>query len=583
MYKIKGFPVSTGIAIGDAKIIKEKALVIEDFNINESQIDDELDKFHKSINAVIAEIEEFITNFNITNEDESIIETHKMILQDPDFHDTIKNLIIKERKNLEQAIYLHFTRTIEYFKNLDNELYAERAIDYEDVYRRLIMHLKKIDNSILDNLSENDILIMNDIPPSLVSLVYQRKIQGLVLFKGTKTSHSVIIARALGLPLITGVKYPHKIHHLDKIIIDAQQGFIIGNPTQEVIKAYTKLKTDIIKENSELNTIKDLQTKTSNASSIKLLSNIELPIEIEHVLDLNSDGIGLFRTEFFYLNKQHLPTEEEQFNEYKNIALKLKNKIFVIRTIDIGGDKVAGWYSPDRETNPYLGCRGIRFSLRYTGIFKTQLRAILRASIFGNIQIMFPMISSIEEFLKAKEILDECCEELKNENKDFNQNIPIGTMIEIPSAAICSDALAKYCDFFSIGSNDLLQYTVAVDRNNESVSKYYTNYNPAFLQLITTTVKNAIKNNIPVAVCGEIASDKNFTAFLLNSGIKELSVGAEHSLSLKKYIRSIDSKKANLFIDEIYNCYTIEDSKNLINKINNISLFNEGGLNEFNA
>lgn len=583
MYKIKGLSVTSGIAIGKAKIIKEKTLVIEDHKIEESQVSVELEHFYNSIDAVISEIDEFIKNFNVTPEDEAIIETHKMILQDPDFHNAIVNLVKNEKRNLEQAVYLHFSRTIDFFKNLNNELYAERAIDYEDVYKRLIMHLKKLDNSILSEISEGDIVVMHDIPPSLVSLLFQKKVQGLVLFKGTKTSHSVIIARALGLPLISGVQFPHKIHQGDMLIIDSKKGFIIGNPTQEVLKVFSKLKSEILIEKNELDTFKELNACTANANRIKLLSNIELPMEIDHILELNTDGIGLFRTEFFYLNRQHLPTEEEQYTEYKMIAEKLKEKILVIRTIDIGGDKVAGWYSPGKEANPYLGCRGIRFSLKYTGIFKTQLRAILKASVFGNIHIMFPMISSVEEFLSAKEIYLECCNELEAEGIPFKKGIQVGTMIEIPSAAINSKALAKHCDFFSIGTNDLLQYTVAVDRNNETINSYYNPYNPAFLQLVRTTVKNAQSENIPVAICGELASDKNFTAFLLNCGITELSVGPEHSLSLKKYIRNIDSQKSSGFIDEIYECSTVNDVNEFIKKINNLSLNNNGGKYESNV
>ena len=570
MYKIKGLSVTNGIAIGNARIIKEKALIIEDHKINDNQIDTELSHFKDSIDAVISEIDEFIKNFDITKDDEAIIETHKMILLDPDFHKAIEKFVKEEKRNLEQAVYLHFTRTIDYFKNLNNELYAERAIDYEDVYRRLIMHLKKIDNSILTEISSGDIVVMHDIPPSLVSQLHRKKVEGVALFKGTKTSHSVIIARALGLPIITGIKYPHKIHHNDILIIDSKKGFIIGNPTDDVLKVFQKLKNQIDLENKELNSLKSLITSTSNAEHLKLLSNIELPMEVDHIMELNSDGIGLFRTEFFYLNRQNLPTEDEQFSEYRMIAEKIKSNTFVIRTIDIGGDKVAGWYSPGKEANPYLGCRGIRFSLRYKNIFKTQLRAILRASVYGNILVMFPMIANLEEFLEAKSIMFECMKELKNEGIAFNENIPVGTMIEIPSAAINSSVLAKNSDFFSIGTNDLLQYTIAVDRNNEHISSYYNPYNPAFLQLILKTIQNAHAANIPVSICGELASDINFTAFFLNSGIRELSIGPEHTLKLKKYIRTIDSEKGKAFINQLYDCGTISEVKNFINKINNI-------------
>ena len=571
MYKIKGLSVSHGIAIGKARIIKEKSLSIDDHTISSNEIEAHIDRFEFSIDALIREIDEFVKNFDISKEDESIIETHKMILLDPDFHMAIDNLVRMEKRNIEQAVYLHFTRTIDYFKNLDNEFYAERAVDYEDVYRRLIKHLKKEDNNLINGIEEGEIVVINEIPPSMVSQLHQKKIAGLVLLKGTKTSHSVIIARAYGIPVITTVKFTHQIHEYDMLIIDAKNGFVFGNPDEATIREYGELKNKIEKEANELQKYKEHKAVTD----IRILSNIELPMEVDNILELNSDGVGLFRTEFLYLNRKSLPTEEEQYNEYKLLAERLSEREFVIRTIDVGGDKVAGWYSTGNEANPYLGCRGIRFSLKYKSIFRTQLRAILRASVHGNIQIMFPMVATVEEFLEAKSILEECKNDLKKENMPFEDNIKVGTMIEVPSAAICSEALAMHSDFFSIGTNDLLQYTVAVDRNNDSISSYYNPYNPAFLQLIQKTIKNGVKHGKPVAVCGELASDTSFTAFLLCSGVRELSVGIEHILPLRKRIGEIDTCcsntcLANAYLDELEKCMTTEQAIGYINRLNEV-------------
>ena len=574
MVTIKGLAVSTGIAIGRARYVKEKDLFIPDNLIQDFEVETNLLQFESSIKILIKEIDEYINNFDLSDEDENILETHKMILIDPELDASIRKLVRDERKNLEHAVYLHFTNAIEYFQSLDNELYADRAIDYEDVYKRLIMHLKKTDNSILNDVMPGDIVLMNNIPPSMVSQLYNKKVEGIVLFKGTKTSHSVIIARALGLPIVTGIKFAHKIYKDDMLIIDAMNGTIVLRPNEETINKFKTKKEIIENEKKELSGYNELSASTVDCERVLLLSNIELPVEITQVLGLNTDGIGLFRTEFFYLNRQNLPSEDEQFFEYKAIAQKLSEKQFTIRTIDIGGDKVANWQLSVKELNPYLGCRGIRFSFRIKSIFKTQLRAILRASIYGNIQVMFPMIASIEEFLEAKEILQECKKELSKENIRFNDSILVGTMIEIPSAAMYSDILAQYSDFFSIGTNDLLQYTVAVDRNNESVAKYYNPYTPAFLQLLYKATKSATKHNKPVTICGELANDLNFTAFLLCLGVKELSVGAEHILTLKKHIRGIDVKQGNQFVSEISNCFTIKDTENFIKKINNICLYN---------
>ena len=571
MYKIKGLSVSNGIAIGKARIVRQKAMIIPDYEIETHQIETEIELFKSSINAATKEIDEFIKDFELTKEDENIIDTHKMILLDPDLHLMVENLVRNDKKNLEHAVHIHFTKTIDYFKNLDNEFYAERSVDYEDVYQRLMRHLKQIDNNVFSEVNAGDVVIINDMPPSMVSDLYYKKVGGIILLKGTKTSHSVIIAKAYGLPVITAIKYLHQIYNDDLLIIDAKKGFIIGNPDEATLKEFTERKNKIDTETSELQKYKEIKSTTDGLGNLKILSNIELSMEINQVLEINSDGVGLFRTEFLYLNRQNLPSEEEQFAEYKMMAEKLADKVFVIRTIDIGGDKVAGWWSPTKEANPYLGCRGIRFSLKYKNVFKAQLRAILRASAFGNIHIMFPMITTVEEFLEAKGVLKECEKELKKELIAFDANILVGTMIEVPSAAICSEALAKHCDFFSIGTNDLLQYTVATDRNNESIATYYNPYNPAFLQLILKTVKSGIKYGKPVAVCGELAADLNFTAFLLSAGVTELSVGTDHTLVLRKHISELNGKLrfTNSILDELEDCSTIDDTMKLINKINN--------------
>jgi len=570
MYQLPGLSVTTGIAVGKARLIKDRALQIEETEIHEHQIEDELAYFRTSIAEVIVEIDQYIENFNLINEDKNIIETHKLILQDPDFIASVENLVRNQKKNLEQAIYLHFMKAIDYFKNLDNQLYAERACDYEDVFHRLMMHLKRVDSTVIDDITEGDIVVISDIPPSMVSQVQKKGATGIIMSKGSKTSHSIIIARALGLPIITGVKFQHIIHDNDVLIIDSKKGFVIVNPNGDQYAQFIELQKKIKREISELIDYIELIPTSANSEQVKILSNIDLPIEVDHILGVNSDGIGLFRTESFYIDRKNLPTEEEQFLTYKTIAEKLGERPFVIRTIDIGGDKVASWYAIEKETNPNLGCRGIRFSLKYKTIFKVQLRAILMASNFGNISIMFPMVATYEEVLEAKSVLEECKEELRRAKVAFKEHIPVGTMIETPSAAISSEALARVCDFFSIGTNDLLQYTVAVDRSNEKIANYYNHYNPAFLTLILKSISSAKKHNIPVAICGEMAADTNFTAFLLNAGIKELSVGFDHTLKLKKYIRSVDSKKAVPFIEKLHDCLTTADAEAFINNINQI-------------
>jgi len=568
MYKLKGNAVSTGAAIGKALIIKERELMINEQPISESEVESELNLFKTSIESVNKDIQDYIRNFSLSTADIAVLETHSMILLDPEFHNEIENHIKNEKRNVEHAVQIYFTKAINFFNQIEKELFAERSIDYYDVHKRLLMQLQKIDQNILEQVSTGDIVVIADLPPSLVSHLQREKVAGIIVTKGTKNSHAVIIARAYGIPIVTGIKYPYPIKNSDLLILDANKGIVIGRPSKKKLQQYKELIQKLKSDSTSLKSIKKLRSCTADSQDIKILNNIEIPEEINLVLDQKTDGIGLFRTEFFYMDRQSLPEEEEQYFAYRSLAHKLAGKPIVIRTIDIGGDKIGGCLSQMQEMNPYLGCRGIRFSLKNISIFKSQLRAIIRSSEYGNIRIMFPMVASIEEFQKAKKIVLECQKELSEANIPFSKSIPIGTMIEIPSAALCSNHLAKYCDFFSIGTNDLLQYTLAVDRNNLTISDKYNPYNPAFLNLIIMTISSAIKENIPVAVCGELASDLDFTAFLLNAGLKEFSVGIDHSLELKKHIRSIDSKKGAHYLDELKNCETTEDTKHFIKKLN---------------
>lgn len=567
MHSLNGVSVSSGVAFGKAVIIKERKIEFDERKIDKNEVDVELHRYDLAIKTLSKDIDDFIQQYAFSKEDKSILETHKMILIDPEIYKGITSLVKDQLHNLEQAVTIYFNKTINFFKNLDNEFYAERSIDYKDSYERIMNFLLKIDSSLSDKIHEGSIIVTEDIPPSMVSELAKKKASGLILHKGNKTSHSVIIARALNIPVVTGIYYFHKIHEDDMLIIDAEQGLIIVNPDKITLEKYEEMK---IKEDLEyelLKTIINCDSITQDNHKISLMANIELPTEINNVLNLNSDGIGLFRTEFFYINRALLPSEEEQFNIYKNIAVKLNSKPLTIRTIDIGGDKMANWYPHFTEDNPYLGCRGIRFSLKYPQVLKTQLKAILRASVFGNIKIMFPMISSVEEFKYAKKITYECMKELDEYFIDYNRDIKIGTMIEIPSAAILSEALAVESDFFSIGTNDLLQYTVAVDRNNESVSNYYNPYNPAFLRLIKMTVDAANQKQIPVSLCGELASDENFLPLLIKFGITEFSLSVHNLLKTKQSLKSINYEKLMNTPLNLNDYFETDKMKNLIHNL----------------
>jgi len=572
MLKLYGIQVSNGIAIGKARFLEEKEVLVSEQRITIQEIPEHLERFRKCLEFLMQDIDHYLQNFSISPEDEAIIETHKMIINDPEFHLRVEYLIQHEQKNIEHAIYTHFTKTINYFKTLENELYADRAIDYEDVLHRLLDYLQNTEDNSFAELETSEILVSNDLSPSKVTLLMNKKIAGIILFKGSKTSHSVIIARACNIPIITGVKAKHKIHTGDNLILDASNGYVFIQPTEELQHYYLQQLQENIQKTIHLAKFKEQNSCTGDYEQLQIFANIELPLEINKVMEVNADGIGLFRTEFFYMNRNTPPKEEEQFLEYQKIASELKGKPFVIRTIDMGGDKIGGWYSPNREENPSLGCRGIRFSLQNKKIFIPQLRAILRASAYGKIALMFPMVSGVEEFIEAKNQVILCQQALKKENIRFDRQIKIGTMIEIPSAALGSATLAKYCDFFSIGTNDLLQYTIAIDRNNEKLATQYNPYNPAFLQLVLLTIKNAKKHRIPITICGEIASDPNFIPFLLSAGVRQLSMNVEHILSIKKLVRSIEAKKTASFVDELKKCSTTRETEILLKKISNLGV-----------
>ncbi|HHE39446.1 MAG TPA: phosphoenolpyruvate--protein phosphotransferase [Candidatus Cloacimonetes bacterium] len=553
MKKLKGIIVSSGIAIGSAKIVDRVKLQIKKKSIQHHEIEDELIKFEKSVEHVVKDIDNLIEDISQT-ENKEILTTHKMILQDPEFSKSIINLVSKELLSLEQAINDHFTDIVKLFNKMENKYYAERAHDYEDVAYRLLGHILKQKTDNLNKLDENSILIMRNISPSGITRVFEKKIKGLCTEKGSKTSHSSIIARSMNLPTLVGIPgLLDSVQEDQQVIIDGNDGQIIISPDKETLSYYKKKLAMETAEWEKLQEIINLESKTKDGKKITLMSNIEIPVETRQVVNFKSEGIGLFRTEFLFLDREELPSENEQYRIYKNIAEKIAPFPLVIRTIDVGGDKLSKILNIENEANPNLGCRGIRFSLEHHPIFKIQIKAILRANIYGNVKIMFPMISGVGEVIKAKKVIEQCKKELENKNVEFNGNIQIGSMIEIPSAALTSDLISEECDFLSIGTNDLVQYTLAVDRDNDAVESYYDPYHRSVIQLIKMTIDNAHQKGIKVALCGELASEKDFIPILIGLGIDELSVSPGRLLTTKKEILNCESKKCEKSSEGILN------------------------------
>ncbi|MBN1326979.1 MAG: phosphoenolpyruvate--protein phosphotransferase [Candidatus Cloacimonetes bacterium] len=560
MKKLQGVAVSDGIAIGNTRIILRPKLHIRRKSITQNQIKTEFERFESHVNNVVEEIDQLITDISQNQDNRDILSTHKMILTDPEFEASVKKLIEEELLSLEQAINKHFTAVVELFSNMENGYFAQRSSDYEDVAYRLLSKILKQGGDRFEGLEQDMILITDNITPSEVTSVFAKNIQALCTERGSKNSHSSIIARSMNLPTLVNVKdLLANIENDQKVIVDGHQGVIIVDPDRKTLAEYEPLWKQEKKDKQLLLALTDKESTTSDGHQISLMSNIELPEELDNVLKVKSNGIGLFRTEFLFMGRKELPDEEEQFAIYDKIAAKIAPEPLIIRTIDVGGDKLSEVLNLEHELNPNLGVRGIRISLKHIPIFKHQIRAILRASTRENIKIMFPMISTVREIIKVKTVINECMKELEKEDIPFDNAIQIGAMIETPSAAITSDTIAEECDFLSIGTNDLIQYTLAVDRDNMAVGDYYIPYHPSVLRLIKMTADNCQKKKISCAVCGEMASEKIFIPLLLGLGINELSVSPGRLLMVKNEIMKYDLQKIKGHTDLILQQNTCED------------------------
>ena len=568
MKKYQGIGVSGGITIGQAVFKQKKEMQVDFRKITDSEVKFELEAFDKVLKETMQEIDQLIDEYSFSKEDKDILTTHKMILKDPEFKDNIKKLIKDKMMGLETAIFKHFDDVIKLFKDMKNDYYSQRASDYEDVAMRLLSNVTGEDDNWEDDFKDGAILFINDIPPSkLTKLYHSKSLKGLCSEKGSKTSHSSIIARALDIPAIVGIQdLSGKIEADSQVIINANTGELIVDPDEKTIEDYKEMMKEEEEKKQRLNEIIDYETVTEDNVKVTLMNNIEFPEETADINKNNSQGIGSFRTKILYIYKKSFPSEDEQFKIYKSIAEDINPKPVIIRTIDLGGDKLSQVLNISKEENPYLGCRGIRVSLRHPDIFITQIKAILRASKFGRIKIMFPMISSIDEIQKSKKYMEKAKKILKKEKKEYVDNIEVGVMIEVPSAVIIADKLAKECDFFSLGTNDLVQYTLAVDRNSDYVSEYFDQLNPAVLRLIKKTVKAAHKEGIPVGICGEMASEKECIPLLLGLGLDELSVNISSHLLIKKQIRELNMKNAQKMAEESLQKATGDEVRNLIDK-----------------
>lgn len=562
---IKGISASSGIAIGKALILKEEDYEILKKDVIECECENE--RFKEAIEKGKVQLQNTIntTMEKLGEEKSKIFEAHLLMLDDPEFVGAISSKILVEKVNAEYALKTTSEELASIFEALDNDYMRERAADIKDVASRIIRILKGTESVCIGDIKEECIIISKDLTPSDTAQIDKEKVLGFATEIGGVTSHSAIIARSIGIPAVLGVgKEINSIKDNDLLILDGDNGIIIVNPDDETLNNYKSKMLNDIEFKKNLIKFKDMESITLDNRRVEVAANIGSAKDALNAVNNGAEGVGLFRTEFLYMSKEELPSEEEQFNAYKEVLEKLVEKPVIIRTLDIGGDKKLPYLPIEEELNPFLGYRAIRLCLDRKDIFKTQLRALLRASLYGNLKIMFPMISNLKELREAKVVLEECKEELRKEKVDFNDGVQVGIMVEIPSAAVISDVLAKEVDFFSIGTNDLIQYTTAVDRMNEKVSYLYDFFSPAVLRLIKTVIDNGHKEGKYVGMCGEMAGNIELIPLLLGMGLDEFSMSASSVLRARSTIKSLKHEECKKLVPKVMELGTSDEIRELL-------------------
>ena len=557
---IKGIGASSGIAI--AKAYK---LVMPDLTVTKVTVEDaeaEIKKFDDAMSQTAKELESIkeAAAKNLSAEEAAVFDAHALVLQDPELKTQVLDKINNEKLCAEAALDAVANSFIAMFEMMDDDYFRERAADIKDVSRRLLANLlgKPLPNPAL--IDEEVVIIADDLTPSDTAQLNKNLVRGFATNIGGRTSHSAIMARSLEIPAVVSCKtITDETNDADMVVLDGEAGIVIINPSDDEIKEYQAKREAFIAYKEELKKMKNEKSVTLDDHHVELVANIGSPKDIQGVLDNGGEGVGLFRTEFLYMESAQLPTEEEQFNVYKEVLEGLEGKPAVVRTLDIGGDKEIEAIDLPKEMNPFLGVRAVRLCFQREDIFRVQLRALLRASVYGDLRIMFPMIATLDEFRKAKGILMEEKEKLISEGIEVSDTLQVGIMIEIPAAAVLADQFAKEVDFFSIGTNDLVQYTFAADRMSSGVSYLYQPFHPSILRLVKHVIDSAHAEGKWTGMCGEMAGEAIAAPLLIGLGLDEFSMSARSILSQRKLIRSMKKSEMNELAAKAINCGTMEE------------------------
>lgn len=566
MLEINGIAVSNGIAVANAYCLVEPDLSFEKVKVMD--IDAEKGRLKNALEKTKSELEEIrdIAAQKFGAEKAAIFSAHLLLLADPEMFGAIEAKI-SDGWNAEYALQETSQMYITMFESMDNDYMKERAADIRDISTRLLSHLLGVEIPDLTRISTDVIIVAEDLTPSLTAQLDKKYVKGFITDIGGRTSHSAILARTMEIPAIVGTKIATRdIVQGMPVIIDGSTGKVIMNATEEVLNEYLEKQKKSEEERQYLAQFRTRESVSADGHHVEIAGNIGKPEDADLIMEYGGDGVGLFRTEFLYMDRQELPNEEEQFTAYKTVLEKMQGKPTVVRTLDIGGDKTLPYLKFDHEMNPFLGYRAIRLCLDKKDIFRTQLRALLRASVYGNLKVMFPMIATLDEFREAKALLLEEKQKLIDEGIAVSDSIEVGMMVEIPSAAVIADLFAKEADFMSIGTNDLIQYTLAADRMNEKISYLYQPYHPAIIKLVKTVIEAAHQHGKWVGMCGEMAGDEIAIPILLALGLDEFSMSGPSILNTRAQIAKLSKAELEKHLDEIFTLTTATEVEAYVRK-----------------